>query len=364
MATINFYLDKPNSKNLRSILMTYQNKGLKFRHSTKVKVQERFWDFKAQRIKKNVSGEVEINSYLKQLVETINQIEREALLESKVLTLKRVKQEFEERLNKKADRRTFLDYFKEYVDSSKGYKAILTVKRYNSVLNSLKAFSDFFAIELNFENIDKAFYDGYVEYLMNDRGLLNNTVGSNIKTLKSFMNFATEKGYNKRNTIFKSFKVIKEDVDIIYLEEDELFKIYELEGLNEAQKHVRDIFCFGCFTGLRYSDTARIGVENINEDYIEIVTQKTKDFLKIPLNVYAKQILNRYEGKLPHSVSNQKTNDHLKVIGELAMIDKQILRVKYRGIIKIEQSEPKFKFLSTHTARRTFVTLRPRCKKS
>lgn len=357
MATINYYLDKPNAKNLRLILMTYQNRGLKFRHSTQIKILEKTWDFKTQRIKRNVSGEVEINSYLKKLIEVINKIEREALLENKTLTLKAVQYRFGEELNKKTDKRSFYDYYQEYIDSSKGFKTYTTLQRYTQVINHIKKFSDDYGIDIDFDMIDKSFYDGYLEHLMYDCKLLNNTIGCHIKTIKSFMNYATEKGYNKRNLIYKSFKAIKEDVDIVYLTEDELFRILEVEGLTKIQAQVRDNFCFGCFTGLRYSDTAKLTQENIKDDHIEIVTQKTKDFLRIPLNQYAKNILTKYSGKLPPSLTNQKTNDNLKTIGELAKVDQQVKRIKYSGINKIELNEPKYNFISSHTARRTFVTL-------
>ena len=357
MATINYYLDKPNAKNLRLILMTYQNKGLKFRHSTQIKILEKTWDFNTQRIKRNVSGEIEINSYLKKLIEVINKIEREALLENKTLTLKAVQYRFGEELNKKTDRRSFYDYYQEYIDSSRGLKAYTTIQGYKKIMNHIKKFSDAFRIEIDFEMIDRSFYDGYLDYLMNDCKFLNNTVGSHIKTIKSFMNYATEKGYNKRNMAYKSFKTIREDVDIVYLTEEELFKILEVEGLTNVQAQVRDNFCFGCFTGLRYSDTAKLSQENIKDDHIEFVTQKTKDFLRIPLNQYAMAILNKYSGKLPPSLTNQKTNDNLKVIAELAKVNQKVKRIKNNGVNKIELNEPKYNFITSHTARRTFVTL-------
>ena len=63
------------------------------------------------------------------------------------------------------------------------------------------------------------------------------------------------------------------------------------------------------------------------------------------------------EGRLPKLFSNQKTNEYLKELGELAGITESILIIKYRGIEKVEFLEPKYKFISSHTARRTFVTL-------
>lgn len=88
---------------------------------------------------------------------------------------------------------------------------------------------------------------------------------------------------------------------------------------------------------------------------------KTKDILRIPLNVYAKEILSKYFGfgndkPLP-SISSQKTNKHLKEICSLARIDEPVTVVTYRGAERIERTLPKYELVGTHTARRTFVIL-------
>ena len=58
-------------------------------------------------------------------------------------------------------------------------------------------------------------------------------------------------------------------------------------------------------------------------------------------------------------ISNQKTNEHLKELGKLEgiEIDEPIVLTKFRGTKEIQIKKPKYEFLSSHTARRTFVTL-------
>ena len=207
------------------------------------------------------------------------------------------------------------------------------------------------------DQINNQFYDAFISYLFNDCQLLNNTVGNYVKTVKSYMNYATDQGYNKSGVEFRKFKSTREDGELIYLTEAELMRIYRLENLISTHHVVRDNFCFACLTGLRYSDLRLLKKENIKEDYIELRVEKTRDYLKIPLSPYAKDILNRNNGLLPKLFSNQKTNVYLKQIGKLAEITEEVLIVKYRGVQKIEFIEEKYKFLCTHTARRSFVTL-------
>ncbi|RZL15354.1 MAG: site-specific integrase, partial [Pedobacter sp.] len=126
---------------------------------------------------------------------------------------------------------------------------------------------------------------------------------------------------------------------------------------NPGLAKVRDLFCFAAFTGQRYSDVAGLRPEHIKGNTWHLRVQKTTELNRIPLNEFALEILNRYPGQQLPAISNQKTNDYLKIIGGLAGIDEPITLHRYRGSEKIERTEPKSHFIGTHTARRTFATL-------
>ncbi|SRR5260221_5888876 len=357
MATLNFYLDKADKNGQSFIQMTYLANGQKFRHSVKIKITPNQWLASKQRLKVKQKDDEYVNSHLNSLEEVIRKAERESLLNHNAINYSYVRQRFDDALNKTGGNKTFLLYFQEYIDSAHGKIKAGTIKHYGTCLNHLVKFSMKKRYELTFERINSNFYDSFIAYLTVDCKLLNNTVGNHIKMIKSFMNFATDLGYNKISNDFKKFKVFKEEGELIYLTEDELMFIYNMEDLSNKLQGVRDNFCFACFTGLRFSDIQKLQKENIKGDYIEFKTEKTRDSLKIPLSIYAKEIFNRNNGMLPRQFSNQKTNDYLKELGELAKIDQQVLIVKYRGVEKVEILEPKYNFLCTHTARRTFVTL-------
>jgi integrase len=86
---------------------------------------------------------------------------------------------------------------------------------------------------------------------------------------------------------------------------------------------------------------------------------KTDKSYFVPLNGFALTILNKYKDAyrpLP-VMSNQKTNDYLKELGKLVEIDEPTSLTKRRGNEKLTNTQPKYEFISTHTARRTFITL-------
>jgi integrase len=210
-------------------------------------------------------------------------------------------------------------------------------------------------IKLSFEIVDTKFYDLYKKYLYGLE-MQPNTVGSEIKRLKSFMNWATESGHNT-NLAFKSFKKPKEKTTIMVLNQDELNTIYSFDlSSNKRLERVRDLFVLGCYTGLRFSDIANLKKENINGNFIELRTVKTKDPLKIPIAPHAREIIIKYDGNLP-KISNQKANDYIKEIGQTVGLESKTQKVKYNGGRRIDVTVNKFELLTTHTARRTFITL-------
>jgi site-specific recombinase XerD len=356
MATVNFYLDKPNRKGDRPILLTYLFNGNKFRYSTKLKTTDKDWNPVKQFVKKNGADESEINFALNEFKRVIAKVELDTKFEPQLLTKELIIEKLNNATGKKNEVFGIYDAFEEYINEALAKKSEGIKKIYEGTLVKLKAFEKDKKYKLTFDSIDSKFENKFTEYLMQEHSLLNNTVGRYIKTIKSFMNFAFERGYTT-SFKYKAFKVIRQDADIIYLTESELLKIYNFENLPRRLDAVRDAFCLGCFTGLRFSDLSELKRANLKNDFMELKSKKTKDFLRIPLNKYAKAILSKHNGNPPDTISNQKMNDYIKEIGELAGIKEAIILTQYQGATKIEKSEPKFNFLSTHTARRTFVTL-------
>ena len=359
MATVNFYLDRADKEGKSFILMTYLAQGQKFRHSVKLKVLPTQWAKRKQRVKEFNREDQLINSHLDKLESLIKDAQTHSLLFYQRIDFNFVRQTFYDTLGGKAEKKkvSFLESFQEYIDLSRTTKKQKTTDRYVTTFRHIKEFGKVKRYELSFDKINQHFYENFTRFLLTEKQQLNNTVGNYVKTLKSFMNFSIEHGYCKPSNEVKRFKVLKDEAELIYLTEDELLNLYHLELSSQKLRVVRDNFCFACFTGLRYSDITKLKLENIKDDYLEIKTEKTRDFLRIPLVSFAKELLNRNGGKLPALYTNQKTNDYLKELGELAGFNEMIQVVKYRGVEKVEFLQPKYAFLCTHTARRTFVTL-------
>ena len=150
---------------------------------------------------------------------------------------------------------------------------------------------------------------------------------------------------------------------IIFLTWEELTKLrgFEIPPAKQSLDRVRDVFLFQCFTGLRYSDVYNLRRSDIKEDHIEVTTIKTSDSLVIELNKHSKAILEKYQDvvfehdKALPVITNQKMNEYLKELAELAGINEPIRQTYYKGNERIDEVTPKYALLGTHAGRRTFI---------
>ena len=218
-------------------------------------------------------------------------------------------------------------------------------------------------------DFDKADFASWVSYLQNTAKLLNTTIAKNVGFLRWFLRWAAANGYysgQAHENYRPRFKGL-DCKEVIFLSWEELqhFLTFEFEPGCPSFGQVRDVFCFCCFTGLRYSDAAKLRRSDLHLDakppYMSVVTKKTTDRLRIELNKYALAILEKYaDVGLPGDkalpvISNQKMNEHLHDAAEAAGLNEPVNIVAYAGNMRQERVVPKYEVLTTHAGRRTFV---------
>ncbi len=235
-----------------------------------------------------------------------------------------------------------------------------TFEKFAGVKNHLKNFRS----ELSFEFFDEEGLTEYVQYLREVREMRNSTIGKQLSFLKWFLRWSFKQGMHSNNA-YDTFKPKLKDTQkkIIFLTWEELNKLreFKIPPTKQALERVRDVFLFQCFTGLRYSDVFNLRRSDIKGDHIEVTTVKTSDSLIIELNDHSKAILEKYKNvefendKALPVITNQKMNDYLKELAELAEINEPVRQTYYKGNERIDEVTPKYALLGTHAGRRTFI---------
>jgi len=312
------------------------------------------------------SNEYEIkdaNNLLSELVKNIYEIETKFKIEKisfdaemVMACLKRPHLSYTKVIDKKNE---LLDFISEYIQQNSLTRVKGSLSVYRALLNHLTSFKVIRNSDLDFPSIDLSFLNQFQNYLIEKTALNNTTIAKQLSTLKTILNYAKSYGHNVSQS-YRDFKIKREELEVIALTQDEFETIYSYD-LSRWKKYqsARDLFCFSCSTGLRYSDIKQLKREHISEGELKIKVIKTREILSVPLNKYSKEILWRYSNNLyPLPIlSNQKLNKYIKEICQLIGISERIQIVRYKGAQRIEETLPKYSLISAHTGRRTFVTL-------
>ena len=235
-----------------------------------------------------------------------------------------------------------------------------TFEKFAAVKNHLKNFRS----ELSFDFFDEEGLTEYVQYLREVREMRNSTIGKQLSFLKWFLRWSFKQGMHSNNA-YDTFKPKLKDTQkkIIFLTWEELNRLreFKIPPTKQALERVRDVFLFQCFTGLRYSDVFNLRRSDIKGDHIEVMTVKTSDSLIIELNDHSRAIIEKYKDvefendKALPVITNQKMNDYLKELAELAEINEPVRQTYYKGNERIDEVTPKYALLGTHAGRRTFI---------
>ena len=352
--------------------VNFASKRIEF--TTGYRIDAAKWDSDKQRVRNGCSNKLkqpasEINASLLGYYTEVQEIFKKFEVEEIMPTPEQIKEAFnalhkpiEEVKQRKSTPNAFYKAFDEFVRDCGRQNdwTDSTYEKFAAVKNHLMNFRD----ELTFDFFDERGLNNYVTYLRDVKEMRNSTIGKQLSFLKWFLRWAFKKGVHQNNA-YDSYKPKLKSTQkkIIFLTWEELNKLreFEIPTTKQALDRVRDVFLFQCFTGLRYSDVFNLRRSDIKGDHIEVTTVKTSDSLIIELNNHSKAILDKYkdvafeDDKVLPVITNQKMNDYLKELAELAGIDEPVRQTYYRGNERIDEVTPKYALLGTHAGRRTFI---------
>lgn len=369
MAELKIILRDYETKKPQSVCLKYYFGKDTLLYATKLKILPAFWDQEKQRVKNTkyciekdeingalVEIEGSIKSFIIQSVKDGIDVDKSCLKKFLDIHFGKVKDSTSKDLH---------GFFKQFIEQCKTkinpktgqIVAYKTVREYERTYYYLKEYEKKERVVLDFNYIDMDFYSNFTKYLQY-LNLATNTIGHKITSLKAVLNAATDRGINT-NTAFKNsnFKNVTEESEAVALNEAELDRIFQHDfSGNKRLERARDLFLIGAWTGLRFSDFTRIKKEYIKDDILFMEQQKTGGHVAIPLHPVFLKIWEKYDGQLPNNISNQKFNDYIKEVCQIAEINATVFKSITRGGRKETTSYEKWQIVSSHTARRSFAT--------
>ncbi len=337
---INFLLRKnrESADNKFPVYVRFTLKNNRVELSTGIFISKDHWDEIKQRIKGKIPGSSVSNERLDKMKTEIQDIYNQLRSSGEEFDATTIKN----RLLNTEESKGVLFVFDYYLNSilaklNKGY-SMETYKHYKS---SRKRLAEFISIQLKktdipIQSINYKFLDSFDIYIKKDFNNQQNTAWNYHKHLRRVLNLAVSMDYIDKNP-YSKFKVGLDETHREILSMEELKRMEDKSIQIERLSVVRDIFIFACYTGLSFSDIAKLsrihlqhGVDG--KEWIIIDRSKTNNRCRIPILPKAREILKRYEDypKISNKdillpiLTNQKMNSYLKELGDICDINKNI----------------------------------------
>ena len=375
MANIKFLLNKglkiKNRDKQYPIYVRYRmGRLIDFSASIGFKVFPDWWDTEKQRVKNKavIKDKTNINRLISDLNTHFSDFEIDNKQQGITPSYADVKNHyhayFKKPVTAEVKPMTLFDSIDEQIENAEKHKIVesSTINSYRVTKEILSQFN-IKERKIDFNSINLEFYYDFIKWC-NKKKLSKNYVGKHIKTLKTFMAYAVdvERKYTD-NFAFKhkEFKVLKEDVYNVYLTEEELRKMWDLD-LTHLPKHdnARDLFLIGAYTGLRVSDYNHLKVQDMKTvngvEMISVKTKKMKRRVAIPIHPIVKMIFNKNNGNTPKKMPDQHINYKIKEVAENCGIDGVEFVTKTIGGKEVTNKFYKYELIKTHTARRSFCS--------
>lgn len=303
--------------------------------STGKRVKSCNWDKTKQQVKGKDEEAQSLNNYLKAIKAKIYQKEAELLDRGFIVTAELLRDAYFDKVESLKEK-TLFEVFEEHnreqeklvgngVSKATYWISVYTVRLLKEFVQQKYKREDLYLRELNLN-----FIQSFHTFLRIDKGMAQNSSTKHLKLLKKIINLAVANSYMTTNP-FITYKIEREPVEIDFLDEEELRKIINFDTPLPRLERTKDMFLFGCFTGLSYIDIKTLAPEHFEKDnagriWIKKRRVKTGVLSRIPLLPIAKLILDKYKGgeKLLPIQDPADINKYLKDIAILCDIKKRI----------------------------------------
>ncbi|WP_417785486.1 tyrosine-type recombinase/integrase [Tenacibaculum sp.] len=363
-----FFLRKPKGEKETLILFScyFKSEQKQFVYSTRESILPIHWDFENKKPKnkgKNISiDQKRITSVLNKYTDEFYTFQSRCEMSKTEFTSQLLKEYLDATFNNfTLSQTSFFEVYDKFMEEKikrKEWKQS-TIKRYKNIKNLLQEFEKVKKYKLTFSKINNTFYTEFIDFCYEYKDHYTNTFNRNLGLFKTFMFWALKKEhtYNNKFVDFKKPKRVLTREEALSFED--IKTLYSFTCEDDRLNKIKDVFIFQCLTGMRYGELKRVNKRTINNNGCVILKEEkdsSKPTREIPLVSISKSILEKYNYELP-LISNQKQNDYIKDILKEAGFTNEVEYTRTKGVEQKIFIKPFYKRISTHTARRTFITI-------
>ena len=213
---------------------------------------------------------------------------------------------------------------------------------------------------------------GYFIAFCQGRGLKESTIETLCNQLRSILNWGTKYNVTVSPT-YTDFNIRKTDNQKIALTADDVSRItyFDIDryyakrrkDFREKMMRVRDMFVLSCNLFQRFSDMRNLSRTCFDRNIFRIVQQKTGNIAVVDIDKYAidakttYRLLEKYNYEAPYRGDVRKFNHMLHILmRDIGFTEDIRIDERINGKI-VSKNVPKWKLLSSHTARRTAITI-------
>ncbi|MBC6610954.1 phage integrase SAM-like domain-containing protein [Hymenobacter sp. BT507] len=365
--------NKSNATGLWQVVVIYSAKGRTKKFPTGVHTSEARWNEKTQEVRSiSTDDALTTNAHLKTVKAKLDAI---------------IRQHIQEQGEKPSLEQLYAVYSRDkpretapgasvslvtnallaYIDLRRSEIQINSLKVYAALLQNLRLYEEHSGEEWHWDTLTLQSVEEFQVWLITVKKFHNTTVERRVIALKKFLEAHNEHTALDYKALRPKYKVkTARNFHPVTLTPEELEGIRQLplHDLPRLEK-VRDLFLLQTWLGLRFSDVARLSPEHVkstrNGWRVRIDINKTGDYSDIPLFPIAAEILAKYDGHAP-AISNQKFNKYIKEVMALGAdvlpsLKEEVSQFHYEGNRKVNIKKPKHLWITSHSCRRTFITL-------
>lgn len=258
------------------------------------------------------------------------------------------------------DKRSFNSFVSESLVSLKNTEKFDSHHSLVYTMNKLNEFTGNKILE--FEDITPKFLTKFQKFCIEEQGLKLNTFANFAIIIKKIFNDAIREGYAKQSDFpFKIFKVKREQPDIEFLTDDELFKLIDYSKKLEGKKRdYLNLYIFACYGGgIRFSNLCLLKWSNFDGTHLLFNVLKSKSQRSIKLPNRALDIIKEYQSETLTSedfifpfLRGFENESEYKIYNKKIGINKAVNRC----IQEVAKELQINKHIHFHTSRHTFAT--------